>query len=46
MTKISKRDGSPDPDPHENVMDREHCTKQNSPIRFNLCTYLRVKTFV
>ena len=22
------------------------CTKQNSPIRFNLCTYLRVKTFV
>jgi hypothetical protein len=21
MTKISKRDGSPDPDPHENVID-------------------------
>jgi hypothetical protein len=35
---ISQRDGSPDPDPHQNVMDPQHCRKPISdpdPQRFD-----------
>ncbi len=35
---ISQRHGSPDPDPHQNVMDPEHCAKEEQT-RFKYLLY-------
>ncbi len=35
---ISQRHGSADPDPHQNVMDPQHCSKHKEPVSKPMCS--------